>query len=537
MLDAAVVSFLSSLSDERAFDEPLRAILRARGFYDISLLHGPSELGRDFVAKHDGPGGTRQYALQSKTGDINLKAFREIRNQLEDIRTITFQDANFDSDLPRVAVLVTTGALRGGARQAAAGYREGIAKDHPNRSVEYWEQGRLVEYIVSSPDAALTGRDLGPLQRLLGLIDAAECDERELERFSRRWIPAEGQHVPPAAVIEAAMIASALAGADRLDLACGLCLDLLRAGVVGAHGQPLTDLSWTSAQQAGDLFAMYAGQLWTRCRHDEPSLDPYALANQGGPGTFVTYPVRCLRIIELLGLLALRRREQGQDASDIAAYLAAFIQAHPGAAHPVSDRYAVSLIPAACLLGRDRPDVVEPWLRAAAIWVCDHYDDGLGLGGAEAAPRDELSYLLAAFEHIAPPAHSTSYLSTVILDLICVLELAGIYSAAAYDFSVHAPAELLHLPSTRAQYVYDGDEIQQEAGIGYNEAWEPTDGWKSADHHGDVDPSWLEANGRRWEKLALSSVTRDRHDIGLIRRLVEDASADPGIDESPVDPS
>jgi len=431
VIDAAVVSFLSSIGDERAFDEPLRAILRARGFYDISLMHGASEFGRDFVAKREDPGGTRQYALQSKAGNINLNAFRGIRDQLEDIRTTAFQDANFDSDLPRIAVLVATGELRGGARGLAVGYQKEIAENHSDRRVEYWEQGRLVEYIVSSPDAALTGRDLGPLQRLLGLIDAAECDERELERFSRRWIPGEGQHVPPAAVIEAAMIAGALARVDRVDLACVLCLDLLRAGVVGAHGQRVTDASWGSAEQAGDLFAMYAGELWARCRDNEQTLDPYALANQAGPGMFVTYPIRCLRIIELLGLLALRRRERGDDPSEIAAYLTSFIQAHPGAAHPVSDRYAVSLLPAACLLGRGRADVLEPWLRAAAIWVCDHYEDGPGLGAGEATPRDELSYLLAAFEHIAAPAHRTSYLSTVILDLICVLELAGIYSDAA----------------------------------------------------------------------------------------------------------
>jgi hypothetical protein len=149
----------------------------------------------------------------------------------------------------------------------------------------------------------------------------------------------------------------------------------------------------------------------------------------------------------------------------------------------------------------------------------------------EATPREELSYLLAAFEHISPPPHRTSYLSTVILDLICVLELDEIYSAAAHDLAVHAPAELLHLPTTRGQYLFDGDEIQQATGLQYNEGWAPTDGWKSAAHHDDVDPSWLEANGRRWEKLALSTVTRDRHDIGLIRRLVENASGDHGTNE------
>ena len=521
MLDAAVASFLSSITDEREFDETLRAILRARGFYDISRLHGATELGRDFIAKRNDEDGIHQYAVQSKAGDVNLRAFRGIRDQLEDIRTTDFQDANFDSDLPRVAVLVLTGELRGGARAAAAGYKTEVASRQSDRSVDYWEQGRLIEYIVSSPDAALTGRDAGPLLRVLGLIDADDCDERELERFSRRWIPGEGQYAPPATVIEAAIIANALARKDRLDLACLICLDLLRAGVVGAHGQTLDDTIWGSAEQASGLFVTYAEPLWARCRDDAQTLDPLALANQNEPGFFATYPVRCLRMLELLGLLGLRRRSHGEDASEIAAYLREFLVRHPGAAHPLSDRYAVSLIPVVCLLGPDDADVLEPWLRAAAIWVCDHYADGLGLGGVETKPAEEISYLLSAFEHIEPPPHRSSYLAAVILDLISALELDQTYSDARHDLMVHAPPEILHLPDTRAQYLFDGDGIQQELRPPYKDVWQPIDDWKSAPHHEQTEPSWLEASGKGWEKLALSSVTRDRHDVGLIRRLTE----------------
>ena len=53
MLDDAVDSYLDSVT-ERAFDEPLLALLRAQGFVDIHLVHGGFEFGKDVIAKRDG---------------------------------------------------------------------------------------------------------------------------------------------------------------------------------------------------------------------------------------------------------------------------------------------------------------------------------------------------------------------------------------------------------------------------------------------------------------------------------------------------
>jgi hypothetical protein len=45
MLADAVDAYLDSVS-ERAFDEPLLALLRAQGFVDIHLVHGGFEFGK-----------------------------------------------------------------------------------------------------------------------------------------------------------------------------------------------------------------------------------------------------------------------------------------------------------------------------------------------------------------------------------------------------------------------------------------------------------------------------------------------------------
>ena len=45
MLDDAVDAFLDAVG-ERAFDEPLMAMLRAEGFTDVRLVHGQAEFGK-----------------------------------------------------------------------------------------------------------------------------------------------------------------------------------------------------------------------------------------------------------------------------------------------------------------------------------------------------------------------------------------------------------------------------------------------------------------------------------------------------------
>ncbi len=118
----------------------------ARGFSNIHFVHGTSELGRDFIARHDGHDGLRQYAPQSKAGDLNLAAWQQVRHQIEEIRTGDLSHPAFDPDLPRSAVLVTTGRLVGDARLSAQTYRERYAD---GIDFDVCDRDRLIEYIAA----------------------------------------------------------------------------------------------------------------------------------------------------------------------------------------------------------------------------------------------------------------------------------------------------------------------------------------------------------------------------------------------------
>jgi hypothetical protein len=517
LLDNAVVAWLESLR-ERDLDEPLRALLRAQGFTDVHFVHGASEFGRDLIAKRIDDGVLHQYGIQSKAGDLGVTPFREVRLQIDSIRTGGLSHPGFDATLPRVGVLTTTGRLVGDARLEAQAYKSRYA---PEMEFDVWDQDRLVEMLVTAPEAALAGRDAGALLRMLGMADARELTDLEIERFSRRWIPVEGELCSPSDVIEAAVLMGKLREVERLDLACAAALALVRGSVAGACvlGRSDDEALGVAAAATG-LFVSYSEQLFDRC--DEEMLRPVPFVNRHQEfGFFATYSVRCARTIEILGLLALYQQLSGEgDPGPVSDWLRRFIAEQPGAAHPLSDRYAISLIPAAIVIGRSDPDLAARWLRDAVVWTANCYE-GEGLGAYDADPPMEIGYLLSAWGDIDLPRRRQSYLATVLLDLISALELGELYTEARNEFlAVNAHAELLHVPDTPSQFRYDGVDIELELDPPYAEQWTPRDGWITATHQAEAAPRWLELAGHEWLALACASVLRDRHDIGLARRLL-----------------
>jgi len=521
VLSEAVATWLDGVT-ERELDAPLRALLLARGYERVEFVHGSSEFGRDLIGQRDGDEGRRyQWNIQAKAGDINKARWQEIRGQLEDIRTIPLRHPSVDPELPTVAVVVTSGRLVGDARAAAGEY---VAKYKDEMPVEMWTRDRLLEYLVAAPDAVFAGAATGPLLATLGAIESGTLDDRALERYSRSWLPEPGAGVSAIAQIEAAMLASRLARHARLDLACLSALCLLRAALVAAHGSDAIDPEVArTINTAGHEFAAYAEQLWERCIQD--TLDPVLVVREHSPevGIFATYNVRCVRVIEMIGLLGLWRQKLNTDTTAIITWLADFIDRQPGAARPLSDRWASSLIPPALLLGREQQQLVGQWLSQTARWVGDRLaDDGLGLAGVDADPREEIDYLLGDLEHVTHRRRRESRVAAVVLDLASALELGDLYDFARHEFeAVGAVGDVLHTSDTVDQYLADSDELERELNPLYTPSWAERDGWITAPHQRDTShaPSIAHA-GLIWEHIAVWTVLRDRHLASLMRQLV-----------------
>jgi hypothetical protein len=418
-----------------------------------------------------------------------------------------------------------TGRFVGGAALAAQEYAQHL-KTRGEIGFSTWDKDDLVGLISGSPEVGLAGAAGGPLLTVLGNIDQNRVQEPELEAFSRGWLNTLDPVLLFKAALEAGVVANRLRRHERLDLACYVALCLIRAAWVFAHGSEPPNVNGQLVATTGrSLFRHYASDLFAGC--NDEALDPLKLIRAHElPSAYVTYPVRCLRLVEILGLLGLLEREEGGTTSArLSDFVVRFFQTNPGTSHPISDRWAVSLIPSLLLLATTGHVLTIPAVLKNVIrWIGDHYEAGsLGLAGPYANPDDELAHLLgSAFEHIALERRSESYVATVVLDLAAILQMKEVFEVARNDFlAVGAMPPVIEVDDTPGQYALGGGDTLYEPNVQYADAWLPVEGWKVAPHHkrGPV-AYYLERIGRPWDHLAVSAVLRDRHFLGACRAFL-----------------
>jgi hypothetical protein len=523
MISDVVGRYLDSL-EEREFDAPFIALLRALGFWDIHFLHGPFEFGKDFIAKAEVEGAATQFAFQTKAGDINLKAWNECRGQIDMLRTDAAAHPSFDATLPRKAVFVTTGRLVGAAAVAAQQYRSYLAA-RGELDFTSWDKQDLIERITTNTQVLLASDSQGAFLTLIGQIDQGRTVDSDIERYSRRWLSSPKTLCQ--LTIEAAIIAQRLRRAERLDLSCLAVLALLRAVWMRSHGKtPVDSTALFTADDAAEMFRHYAWQLFDRCGDD--MLDPLRfLRSHGSLASQVTYPVFCLRVAEILGLLYLREEpERCSRREELGKFIVAFIRSNPGTAHPISDRWAVSSIPSV-LTATQRGEVqtVRDLLLRTTKWLADRYElNSLGLAATDSSPEEEVDRLLGdPFEHVQIDRRAGSYIATVVLDLAAIVGLGDLFNTAINEFlAVELFPTMIECPDTTAQYVLQGGGgLSLTPNVEYAESWQPQDGWKVASHHKRARSDYyLQRIGRYWDHLALSFVLRDRHFLVTCRHFL-----------------
>ncbi len=340
-----------------------------------------------------------------------------------------------------------------------------------------------------------------------------------LERYSRAWIRSAWSSFNLRDCLEAAVIASHCRRQNRVDLACHVSLMLLRSTLATIHGQEhVPETAAVALATAKAQFRYYARLLWADCRNHY--LDPDEMI-QGDPtpAGFATYPVRCLTAIEILGMLGLLEFDiqEGTDtARELAIYIGEFIRANAGATHPISDRWSVSLVPAALLFDRfGMAETTRVFLRSCTKWVTDYYDaGGFGLAGPHASPDEEVLFLLSPpFEGIQLRRRSESYISSTILDLASVLEDAETYDVARNEFlAVDIVLPVIETDDGPSQYSLHVGVCRFEPSMPYQDYWEPVSTWKHAPHHHrEIEDRYPSRVDGAWSQLALSCVLRDRH--------------------------
>jgi hypothetical protein len=511
MLRNVVETFLDSLT-ERELDAPLLAHLSLAGFYDVHFTHGAFEFGKDFVAKQlDDAGQPRQFAIQSKAGDIGLAEWRDIRPQIEEALQNTLAHPGFDTNLPRVAVLATTGRLKGGAALDAQ-QLEQRARAAGSTFVT-WEKPQFLDWFTTNPDTGLASAG-GGLLELAGKIERNAVTENELELYTRCWLDPSAAPGRPA--VEAAVVANRLRLYHRLDLAAAVSLQLFRSAWTT---QVRTGTRPATAGAALRLFVSYVAQLLEQV---EPSLDdPNELARQFvSPGLMLTYSVACCRLVELFALFGLVGRENPELVNDkqrgrALRAVEKLVTVHPGTARPVSDSFAVALIPPAVLLAAGQSSAVRNFLARAADWLLRRYDeDDGGLGLAALAESEEIAaerLLGGVLEGTTLKRRTSSYLATVLIDLALLTDNYDLANALVDNLhALRVVPSLTAADEVDALWRRSGEHTHPQPRVDYSDV-EPR-----APHHAWVPPTGLSAI----EVQLLSSVARTRHYVAAVHSLV-----------------
>ena len=500
MLSDAVAAFLESVS-ERAFDEPLLAILRSQGFERVHLVHGQREFGKDAIGQRDGI----QWAWQSKAGDVGQAEWRTLVGQLDELRLTNLGHGAFDPELHRHPVLVITGRLTGNAPDLFRDYNE-RARSKAEPELELWDRDILIGLLSGNTDALLRGSMDGQLLAVLGSVDALTTTMQSLELFSRRWSTGDLDRLSGLGVVEAALVCERLADRGRIDLACHLALCLVRGAWAAGSGDVAAS---QAADAAGRLFDNYVKRLWEACGDD--LLDQNFVA-ASGPSAWISYPVRCNRIAELIGLRALRLdNEDSNSASEASEWLLRFVEAQPGAAHPVSDQYAVSLIPPVLAIASVDTEAARRFISAATVWLCDAYErDQLGLAPLGASPVEEAERLLgSSLESVELERRRDSRIATVLLDLCAALGFSDLYADIYNDIkAVRIYPRVLRL--TEGPDEFDKASMGNRLDPNVDFASDSED-VPLAPHHTDTAGTKMCDEGRAWDLLAISSALRDRH--------------------------
>jgi hypothetical protein len=542
LLDAVIGNYLDGLT-EREFDGPFMALLRAHGYTDIHFMHGAYEFGKDLIAKHIESGVTKQYAFQTKAGDIGLADYRVIRGQIDDLRRNSLGHPNYDAAAPRVAVLVTTGRLTGAAGPTAQA-DQGDLERRGEGSFVVWDRERLIELLRDVPEAGYPQGSEGRFLGLVAAVDDGQATETDIETYARRWcLPIGGLAGLRRASIECGILSSRLRRAARGDLAAFTALCLVRgAWASSAQQMPAEDEAVLAADAGRSLFNYEVELLLHQIT--EESFDPRGFLGQLGAGMiYLAYPVACLRLLELASLYALG--QSGDAASSALTFVARFAGGQPGATHPVSDRWAVSVLLTTLALLRTDRNGAEAYVDRVATWAIEMHDgDRMGLAGSRADIATEASMYLLAGVSSRKQRRNSSYLLAVLADVAAIAGFDDLYQAIVNDIAyVEVFPEVIETQDDPQQHLVQGDGLVR-ATARYPATLASRGSWKVAGHHQRSPGSYfLNRAGRDWDHLATMVVVRDRHFLPSVAAVAStpaatgaaQADAPPHRDEGPLE--
>lgn len=467
MLSNLIADYLDKVG-EREFDLPLLHLLPELGFYDIHFVHGPVEFGKDIIAKQDDNGVTVQYSIQSKAGNITPTKWRnEVQGQLQSALWITLAHPNFDRTLSHQVVLVCTGELNRNAAIEFQSFNEGPAIPPNGNPIKFWGKRELTELLVAhSLDGvhrtSVEGIDgFSRFFALYAKVLAGTVVIREIEEYSRFW---SSEHVDSKrkfllSALESSILAQECKSAGMVFECVQFQLTQLRLLCEAIYLGPQTYLHelWNEAkstlsQTCSDFIEQFSKE-W------RPEKD--LVKTWFGQVDHATYLVQCSRILEL-ACLAYFFGDDPEKKRACGQLVIEFVESEPGCSRPLGDRYAVSIaLTCLVLVGEGFIDQACGLITNVAVWLCDRYEQGIGLASIEADEYEEVSTIFGhSFDFIQSPQGQSSFLATTLVDLAAFLGNKQLFEDIVNDLiAVHIVAQYWQPQDTLGSCQVDGADV------------------------------------------------------------------------------
>jgi hypothetical protein len=538
MLRNALEDYLNSII-ERDFDYPLTSLLQAMGFYDIHFTHGGVEFGKDFIAKKLENEIEYQYALQSKKGNINQSLWRnEIRGQLEETILSDLSHPQFNTNLPRKSVLVTTGRLTGNARLASQEFKTKLQANNEIQELIFWEKEQLVQF---AEEFGLSGIHQNTAKGLKGFADfyltyskaiEGNLSDREIEEFSRLWNDDNLDYKKRIfrASIEAEIIASKLVESELLYETIIVYLSLARVVmqvtyennddfVIEIYKEVVNEKILT-------LCKLFFDQLKSDWENIGKSLLHLCLRYNSFP--MIQYIVWCARIAEI-GSLQYFLTTDESEKTKIIDFLSELIKTEDGFGHIPSDKYAVSLVwITLALLKAGRRDEAKDLVKESAIWLFDRVEEGFGLARYEADEFTETNTLLGyPFDFINIEKNRSSFLATIISDLAAFIGDKQFYSDVVNDIEACEIAyNYWQFPDTKAIFKIETEECRNYPNIPHQDSLNDFNDFEHSAHLKDEPRTFAIVDKVGKESLILLSLLlKDRYFPTMWRQIISGQEA------------
>lgn len=457
MLRRVVENYLESIKEVQFF-LPFSYLLSLKGYYDVHIIHGSTEFGKDMIAKKIEDDVPVQCLFQLKAGDINLSKYRdEIQPQLLEAAVNNLAHPNFDPQLDKKIFFVTTGTIKPPATLAFQAFNNTLQTKYKLEPILSIEKLNLIEdfvihglepFFAIHSDPAFVGEFFDLYAKIK---NNKQLDSFSIEAYTRRWIKTDCENdINRLQVfLEAYLFSTLLYKSKRYYLAvlflAGLARFLSKSGLYAQHCQVVIEyVNIIVKNLVEDVRAVY--------NNGQALVNP---ASATGLLAIFKYPKICLHTLELLSLANLL---SDKPDPELKAIISEVIQRERGWERPLSDNYAMSVaLIGLSLLKNDDYVLLRKLVNNITIWLCDRYDN-IGIAQLGAAEDEEYEQLLSEYlDGLNHQKSKSSFTASILLDLAFFADDPQFYDSIANELRASSIiVERYHILNDTDIYEYEG---------------------------------------------------------------------------------